>query len=414
MDDTIERFRAHYTAEITSGISLFLESHGWTIINRLGAAFSRPRSTIYLFGNGGSHAISKCLEYALQFHASQRGLRIRVQTGVDVHKATLLPKNDHAGISFVEVLKTESADANDIVFVISGSGDSDNLCEVAKYAATNSIPVLGLLGSAGGKLAELIPRSNCFTVPLIDQQISEDIIQSVACLLESPAPLIRLRQTVKTHVDELQRAITALPVSFIHGAAQAVVDSFLKQKFTWVLGLDHPALSVCAEHVAHNLYWDGIYEVTNPPPRVIFSSPTACDFSGISNDRRRGVVDILTGVSDFKGQGVALLSSLTCQSSVLSLLERLQLAGIRAFLLLGDGSVELRSDSLTTHKTGLKSPQLQALLAQVLGHMLGRVIRLKLIEQRGARRDCDLSNPTQFLVDFDLAQRRLLDHEGRV
>lgn len=413
MDVTIERFRTHYAAEIAAGISSFLESHGWTIIDRLAAASSRPRSTIYLFGNGGSHAISKCLEYALQSYASNRGSRIRVQTGVDIHKATLLSNNGHPGISFVEVLKTESADSNDLVVVISGSGDSDNLCEVAKYATRNCIPVLGLLGSAGGKLAELIPKSDCFAVPLVDQQISEDIIQSVACLFESPAPFVRLSQTVKNHVNELQRAIAAVPVSFIAGAAQAVVDSFINRKFTWVLGLDHPALSVCAEHVAHNLYWDGIYEVSNPPPRVIFSSPTACDFSGISNDRRRGIVELLTGVSDFKGPGVALLFSLKCESALLSLLERLHLAGIRGFLLLGDGAIDHRGDLLTTHKTGLKSPQLQALLAQVLGHMLGRVIRLKLIEQRGARRHCDVSNPAQFLIDFDLAQRRLLDHEGR-
>src|SRR5215213_1298790 len=150
MDRTIERFRSHYAGEVTSGMSLFLETYGETIIDRLTEVCRRPRSTIYLFGNGGSHAISKCLEYALQDHALKRGLRIRVQTGVDIHKATLLPDSKHVGISFVEVLDSESVDANDLVIVISGSGNSDNLCEVAEYAAANSIPILALLGSGGG------------------------------------------------------------------------------------------------------------------------------------------------------------------------------------------------------------------------------------------------------------------------
>ena len=416
MDRSIEEFRDHYADKLASGMSSFLGMHGEIIIKRFRRTLRQPRATIYLFGNGGSHAISKCLEYALQEYALKQGLRVRIETGVDIHKVTLLLNNDQPGISFVDILRSERADRNDLVVVISGSGNSDNLCEVAKHCLTHSIPIMGLLGSAGGRLGALIPESDFHAVPLVDQQISEDIIQSLACAfdLELSGQPNQWNEKLKICVDKLKRAINAIPATYITGAAQAVVDSFFTRKFTWVLGLDHPALSACAEHVAHNLYWDGIYEVSDPPQRLIFSSPTACDFSGISNDRRRGVVEILTGVSDFQEQGVALLSSLTSnQSTLTSLLERLHSAGIPAFLLFGNGSMDDHGPWLTTHKTGIKKPQLQALLAQILGHMLGRVIRLKLIERRGAHRVCDLSNPTQFLVDYDLAQRRLLDHDGR-
>jgi D-sedoheptulose 7-phosphate isomerase len=417
MDRSIEEFRDHYADKLASGMSSFLGMHGEIIIRRFRQTLRQPRATVYLFGNGGSHAISKCLEYALQEYASKEDLRVRIETGVDIHKATLLVNYDQPGVSFVDILSSERADANDLVVVISGSGNSDNLCEVARYCLANSVPIMGLLGSAGGRLGALIPDSDFHAVPLVDQQISEDIIQSLACAfdLELTDQPEHWNEKLKACVDKLKRAIHAIPATYIAGAAQAVVDSFFTRKFTWVLGLDHPALSVCAEHVAHNLYWDGIYEVSDPPQRLIFSSPTACDFSGISNDRRRGVVEILTGVSDFREQGVALLSSLTTDQATLnSLLERLQEAGIPAFLLFGEGSMNGHGPWLTTHKTGIRKPQLQALLAQILGHMLGRVIRLKLLQRRGARRVCDLSNPTRFLVDYDLAQRRLLDHDRRL
>src|SRR5438477_9463149 len=113
MHETIERFRDHYADKIAFGMSEFLRNHGEIVVSRLLKSVSHPRSTIYLFGNGGSHAIGKCVEYALQAHASSRGLRIRVQTGVDVHKATLPVIDDNVGTSFVEVLKTEGADSND-------------------------------------------------------------------------------------------------------------------------------------------------------------------------------------------------------------------------------------------------------------------------------------------------------------
>jgi D-sedoheptulose 7-phosphate isomerase len=413
MDQTIEQFRDHYADELAFGVSKFLLDHGQLIIRRLLNSLASPHSTIYLFGNGGSHAISKCYEYALQAYACSRKLRVRVQTGVDVHKATLLVTEGRAGSSFVDVLKTESADGNDLVVLISGSGNSDNLCEVARFAEQRGIPVIALLGSGGGRLSTIIPAADCFSVPLVDQQISEDIIQSLAGLIDLDGltgPAESWERAVSAYTRNLQNAIRQVPSSFISRAAEAITYAFFNRKHTWVLGFEHPALSVCAEHVAHNLYWDAIYEVADPPQRMIFSSPTACDFSGISNDRRRGIVEILTGLSQLEDDGVGLMFSMTDNHpALLSLCDRFRQSGIPAFLLCGEGQIQVEGDVVNMHRTGLRRPQLQALVAQTFGHMLGRLIRMRLIESRGAARACNLSNPVKFLVDFDLAQRRLLD-----
>jgi phosphoheptose isomerase len=413
MYESTGRFRDYYADQFATGMSNFLRSYGERIIGELHGSLVRRRSTIYLFGNGGSHAIGKCIGYGLQTYAAVQDLPLRIQTGVDIHQATVLTDNVHSGTSFVETLKTEGADSLDLIVLISGSGNSDNLCEVAQYANARSIPTFALVGSGGGKLPNFILPSRCFSVPLVDQQISEDIIQSLACFLDEPlesANGLTWAERVIAREEELRSAIKHIPESFVTNIADTVVETFFTRKFLWVLGVDHPALSACAEHVAHNLYWDGVYEVSNPPPRLVFSSPTACDFSGISNDRRRDIIEVLSGVSDLKGQGAALLYSMSADHPALnSLVDHLSELRVPTYLLFAEGEVRRKVDSLTAHRTGLQKPQHQALLAQILGHILGRLIRLRLIEQNGSHASHDLSNPTQFLINFDLAQRRLLD-----
>jgi phosphoheptose isomerase len=413
MDQAIGKFRDYYADQFATGMSDFLRSYGETLIRQLHGSLAKRRTTIYLFGNGGSHAISKCIEYALQSYASTQNLPLRIQTGIDIHKATVLADTDHSGTSFVETLRTEGADPSDLILLMSGSGNSDNLCEAADYASRRGVPLFGLLGSGGGKVRALIPPTHCFTVPIKDQQISEDIIQSLACFLDEPLQTskgVTWAERVAAREKELRKAIKGIPPAFIANAADIIVDTFSARKFVWVLGVDHPALSACAEHVAHNLYWDGIYEVTNPPPRLVFSSPTACDFSGISNDRRQDIIELLTGISDLKGQGAALIYSMDAQHPTLdSLLNHLNHLGVPSSLLFAGGEVPQGMDSLTAHRTGLRKPQLQALLAQIFGHMLGRLIRLRLVENYGSHVHHDISNPTQFLINCDLAQRRLLD-----
>jgi phosphoheptose isomerase len=409
MPESITEFRDNYAERVSSGISVFLETHGLTIMRRIQESVSRSRNNIYAFGNGGSHAISKCFQYALEFYAADNNLPVRIETGVDVHRAPGTTRGDH-GISFVEILKREGADRRDLVILISGSGESDNLCEVAQHAKLCGIPLLAITGSNQGKLREFVASEDYFTVPVKDQQISEDIIQALAYFLNQPASDLSpeiWRQKIAQKVSILRHAVKAIPEPFVTGIADAVVDAFISHKLVWVFGFDHPALNICAEHTAHNLYWDGVYEVRTPPHRFIFSSPTACDLSGISNDRSSGVLQDLTGIADGRERGIALLFSMDTRESG-PLLSRLNELSISSFLFGGKIAVDPSLQSVMVHETGLTEPQLAAGVAQILGHILGRVIRLRLLEAKGSSVDHDLSNPAQFLINNDLAQRRLL------
>lgn len=409
-EELIREFRDTYADQFASGMSNFLGRDGQTILGMLQNSIGTSRATVYLFGNGGSYAISKCLEYALQTYALSRGLPLRTQTGIDVHSLSLPAANGTVGVSFLDVLNREGATRNDIVVLISGSGNSDNLCDAADYTARRSIPTLALVGSSRGKLCDFVPQAHCFWVQPEDQQISEDVIQSIAYFVEHSASVCGQANSSKfamTTAETLRRVVAKIPVAFIASIANLLVESFYEGRFVWVLGLDHPVLSVCAEHTAHNLYWDSIYEVRNPPERLVRSLPTGCDYSGISNDRRRGVMSDLIGSSNSDNNGLAILYSMNSDNPALKdLLRRLDEQEVPVFLFCSEIDLPVEHSCVTVFETGIKQPQIQAGVSQILGHILGRVTRMNLLEREGPKL---MPNAASFLADFDLAQRRLLD-----
>ncbi len=416
MEDAIRLFRNNYAEQFTKGISTFLGLYGRQIIQQIHEAIVRPRCTIYLFGNGGSHSITKCMEYALQAYAVAYGLSLRVQTGVDIHQRALLESEDSCGISFVHVLETEGADSRDLVVLISGSGNSDNLCKAASYTKHRAIPTIALIGSSRGKLKDFVSAPYCFCTPIEDQQISEDIIQSIAYFLSHPVSDLRCeewKRIIAHEATRLLRAIQQIPASWISTIAEEIVDTFFCRKKIWILGLDNPVFSVCAEHTAHNLYWDSIYQVENPPQRLIWSSPTSCDFSGITNDRRRNLLSLLTGLTEGENIGVVILYSMTLKHQALQeFLERLDSLNIPVFIFSADADITPNYRNISIYKTELKEPQPQAGVSQILGHILGRIVRMRLMERHGSQVSQIARDPAHFLIHFDLAQRRLLDGRG--
>lgn len=413
MQDAVGQFRDYYADRFAAGMAKFVSLYGQNFLQQLHYALKRNRSVIYLFGNGGSHAIGQCFEYALQSYGAEHGLSVRVQTGIDVHQASALLPGDVPGISFTQVLRTEGANARDMIILISGSGDSDNLYEAARYAAERAIPTFALLGSSSGKIREVVPAERCFFSPLEDQQISEDILQSLSYFFDSmgnPMPTTTWPDIVSERAEQVRQAIRNIPTAFLDRTAALVVEAFTNDHIVWVLGVDHPALSVCAEHTAHNLYWDGIYQLARPPRRLIFSSPTACNFSGISNDRRRSVARNLTGIDEAQREGLALFYAVSSDNPVYNdLLDQLERTNVATCLFYGHKSQVATNKNAAAHGTGLENAQMQAGVSQIFGHMLGRLVRLKLLEQERSQAANPISDPAQFLIDFDLAQRRLLD-----
>ena len=410
--DEVGQFRDAYADRFAAGMSEYVNRYGRKFLLLLEGALKRKRSVIYLFGNGGSHAIGQCLKYALEAYAAKYGLSVRIQSGVDVHQV-LGGSEDDPGLSFTQILRTEGADQGDLVVLISGSGDSDNLCTTARYTQEQQIPTLALLGSYHGKINDVLPAEHCFVTPFHDQQLSEDIIQSLVYSFDLLTKVGRDEswpEVVSKHAENLRQAIRRIPADFLARTAQHIVDAFEAGRMIWVLGLEHPALSATAEHTAHNLYWDSIYEVLKPPPRLISSSPTACNFSGISNDRRRGILQNLIGIPEIQGGGFGLFYTIGSDSSICEeLLSQWERYDKPISIFSATGSEVFTQENWTTYSTGLHDPQMQAGISQIFGHMLGRLVRLRLLERERPQNVQLRAEPAQFLIDFDLAQRRLLE-----
>lgn len=128
---------------------------------------------IYICGNGGSAST------ASHFHT-------------DLNNAFSISQNTMPAICFTDNVSTLTATANDysyddvflyqlkyllnetdVLIVISGSGNSDNVIKAAEYAKQKGNTVISIVGFNGGKLKALSDYS--FHIPVDNMQISEDL-----------------------------------------------------------------------------------------------------------------------------------------------------------------------------------------------------------------------------------------------
>lgn len=148
-----------------SNIGLYLDAYAGSVYFRLReikneaieAAFTRIietakyGGTLYVAGNGGSAAIS---EHLMTDFMKGAGLKV-ISLCSNVSLLTALA-ND---LSYADVFKAQlemlGACRRDCLLLISSSGNSKNIVNAAEYAASVSMPVIGLSGFSGGKLREL-------------------------------------------------------------------------------------------------------------------------------------------------------------------------------------------------------------------------------------------------------------------
>ena len=129
---------------------------------------------IFICGNGGSGAnavhmandliygISKTFGHGLKCHALSANNSI----------VTCLANDEGYGNVFsyqIAVL----AKKDDVLLVLSGSGNSENIINVIKTAQAKGLKTYGILGYSGGKAKEMVETPIHFAID--DMQISEDL-----------------------------------------------------------------------------------------------------------------------------------------------------------------------------------------------------------------------------------------------
>ncbi len=139
----------------------------------------KERRQVFICGNGGSagnaahiandflYGISKALGSGLRVHALSANSSV----------LTCLA-NDKGYDEVFSYQLAVQANKNDILIVLSGSGESPNILKALETAAEMGLKSYGILGFSGGKAREMAETAIHF--PVTDMQISEDM-QLIVC-----------------------------------------------------------------------------------------------------------------------------------------------------------------------------------------------------------------------------------------
>ena len=175
-------------------------------IREILAAHERGAS-IFTFGNGGSAALASHFacdlgKGTLVNHNGQK--RFRVISLTDNIPLLTAWANDH-GYEHVFAQQLENlVVSSDLVFAISGSGNSSNVLRALEVARRHDARTIGLTGCDGGKMKSLCDV--CVILPSDNMQIIEDFHLSVTHAISS---VIRGRISDRSQAQRLRATVMA-------------------------------------------------------------------------------------------------------------------------------------------------------------------------------------------------------------
>jgi D-sedoheptulose 7-phosphate isomerase len=168
----IASFRG-YAARLHGALALT----DWSAVEELGRALQdcrRWRRQVFLCGNGGSAANALHIANDLFYGITRKrgaGLRVHALPG-NVSLVTCLANDEGYETIFSEQLAT-LANRDDVLVVLSGSGNSPNIVEALYQARRDGLRSFAILGFDGGKARTLADRAIHFMID--DMQIAEDL-----------------------------------------------------------------------------------------------------------------------------------------------------------------------------------------------------------------------------------------------
>jgi len=133
----------------------------------------KNNDSIYICGNGGSAANSDHIANDLSYGVNPSGKAFNVESLSSNNAVISCLANDTGYRNiFAQQLKNKACE-NDLLIVLSGSGNSENIISALEFAKTINMKTCGILGFEGGKAKDMLDFSIHF--PVMDMQISEDL-----------------------------------------------------------------------------------------------------------------------------------------------------------------------------------------------------------------------------------------------
>jgi len=158
-------------------LSQVLSNSDWTNVEKLADVLQGLMLTgnsLYICGNGGSAGNAQHLANDFLFGISPKKANAMRVEALSANSAVITCLGNDIGYQniFSHQLKVK-AKSGDILLVLSGSGNSDNIINAIKVAREKSVYSVGILGYSGGEAKNLVDLPIHFDVD--DMQISEDL-----------------------------------------------------------------------------------------------------------------------------------------------------------------------------------------------------------------------------------------------
>ncbi|XOV79301.1 MAG: SIS domain-containing protein [Aestuariibacter sp.] len=148
----------------------------WQPLQELGECLLkaiRDKRQVFICGNGGSagNAIHLANDFLYGVEPSGRAMRVEA---LSANSAVLTCLGNDLGYEqiFAQQLKVKAV-PGDILIVLSGSGNSENIVQALKVAKEYEMKSFAILGYSGGKAKSLADSAIHFAID--DMQIAEDL-----------------------------------------------------------------------------------------------------------------------------------------------------------------------------------------------------------------------------------------------
>jgi len=161
----LKKINSAFTAEVDRSIEKLAKALNYAWKNK---------KNIFICGNGGSAANAMHIANDLIYGAGikkDKGLKVEALSSNSSVLTCLANDIGYENI-FLEQLRVK-ANKDDILIVLSGSGNSQNVINALNFAKKNKIKSFSILGYSGGECKKISDHSVHFKVN--DMQISEDL-----------------------------------------------------------------------------------------------------------------------------------------------------------------------------------------------------------------------------------------------
>lgn len=152
----ITTFIRDYKEGLFTALDVLDEGAFYTALKLLINTYNK-KGRVFVLGNGGSASTAEHMSCDLIKSTREGAKKLRVICLNDNAAVLTAYANDLSFESiFLEQLK-DNVEKNDLLIIISGSGNSKNLIRAIEYANEKKIKSIGFLGfTTGGKLASLV------------------------------------------------------------------------------------------------------------------------------------------------------------------------------------------------------------------------------------------------------------------